>query len=180
MLPFCRTPVPQIDKEVFERLEKRVESGDASAIHNLGCCYYNGKHGLTIITDYAKAFELFVQAGELGCAAANAHIGLGEGVDWDTKKAKYYYELAAIWGDVARHNLGAGAEDNACNLDRALKHYMIAAGSGQSDSLKAIRELYSNELATKDNYTKGLRVYQAYLEEIKSEQRDEAAVVSDK
>ena len=65
-------------------------------------------------------------------------------------------------------------------MDRALKHYMIAAGSGQSESLKAIQELYSNGLATKDDYMAALRAYQAYLEEIKSEQRDEAAVVSDR
>ena len=59
-----------------------------------------------------------------------------------------------------------------------MKHYMIAAGSGQSESLKAIQELYSNGLATKYDYMAALRAYQAYLEEIKSEQRDEAAVVS--
>jgi len=94
--------------------------------------------------------------------------------------ARHYDELAAIGDPLARHNLG-NTEDNAGNINRALKHYIIAAGSGQSDSLKAIRELYSSGHATKDDYTKALRDYQAYLEEIKSEQRNKAAAAfSDK
>ena len=56
---------------------------------------------------------------------------------------------------------------------------MIAAGGGRAESLKAIRELYSYRLATKDDYMAALRAYQAYLKEIKSEQRDEAAAFSD-
>ena len=178
--PFCRTPAPESNKEGVERLEKRVESGDADAIHNLGCCYYNGRYGLT--TDYAKAFELFVQAGELGNVGASAHIGYayynGEGVERDVKMARHYDELAVLGGDVtARHNLG-NTENNACNVDRALKHYMIAAGGGVAESLTMIQKLYSYGLATKDDYTKALRAYQAHLNEIKSEQRDEAAAFS--
>ena len=35
------------------------------------------------------------------------HIDVGRGVEVDKKKAKYYYELAAMNGDVqARYNLG--------------------------------------------------------------------------
>ena len=169
--PFCRTPAPKSEEEQLERLEKRMEVGDADAIHNQGLNYLTGRYGLQ--KDYTEAFGLLVQAVELGCAEAYNSIGTtfydGKGVDMDAKKAKYYYDLAAIGGDVtARHNLG-NAENNACNVNRALKHYMIAAGSGQSDSVKAIRELYSNGLATKDDYTKALRAYQAHLNEIKSE-----------
>jgi len=180
--PFCRIPVPQTDKKVIERLRKRVEAGDADATYNQGCCYYNGGYGLT--TDYTKAFELFVQAGELGCTTAYSHLGHayynGNGVDRDAKKAKYYYDLAAIGGDVmASHNLGV-IEDNACNINMALKHYMIAAGGGRAESLTMIQKLYSNGLATKDDDMAALRAYQAHLNEIKSEQRDEAAAFSDK
>ena len=52
---------------------------------------------------------------------------------------------------------------------------MIGAGSGCKDSLKEIQDLYSKGLATKDEYAQALLVYQEYLDEIRSPQRDEAA-----
>ena len=74
--------------------------------------------------DYNKAFELFVAAGELGCVYAFNNLGdayaNGQGVERDEKKAKHYYELAAIGGDVyGRHNLGV-IEKRAGNMERAL------------------------------------------------------------
>ena len=64
-------------------------------------------------------------------------------------------------------------------MDRALKHFMIAAGVGDNDSLEAIQQMFKNGLATKDEYAKALRVYQAYLNEIKSPQRNQAAAIND-
>ena len=60
-------------------------------------------------------------------------------------------------------------------MNRALKHYTIAAEGGKPDSLKEIQKLYTNGHATKGDYAKALRAYQAYLAEIKSTQRDVAA-----
>ena len=129
--------------------------------------------------DYAKANELYLKAGELGCAGAYYNLGImysnGRGVTMDKKKAKHYYELAAINGNVhARHNLGC-IEGNARNVDRAMKHWMIAVKDGEPSCLEYIRNIYSNGCATKDEYTQALRSYQTYLEGIKSDQRDEAA-----
>ena len=42
-------------------------------------------------------------------------------------------------------------------------------------SLKIIKLMYREGEATKDDYTKALRSYQEYLDEIKSDQRDKAA-----
>ena len=75
---------------------------------------------------------------------------------------------------MARHNLGI-EEQNKGNMDRALKHNMIAAKSGNKNSFENIKELYSIGHATKDDYTNALRANQAYLDEVKSHQRDEAA-----
>ena len=109
----------------------------------------------------------------IGCAYDN-----GDGVERDTKKANHYFELAAMWGDeFARHNLG-NAEWRAGNWDRALKHFMIAAGDGYSDSVKMTQQLYTNGHATKDDYTNALLAYQKYLDEVRSEQRDKAAAFS--
>ena len=173
---FCRTPAPKSDEEKLEKLYKRVEAGDKEAIFNLGSYYFRSGG---FAQDYAKALELWHQAGELGHAAAYDNIGYaynhGEGVDVDKKKAVYYRELAAMMGDeMARFNLGL-MEKKAGNMDRAIKHYMIAARSGSNDSLINIRCLFKDGHVTKEDYTSALQAYQEYLGEIKSVQRDEAA-----
>ena len=175
--PFCRVPASTSDKEMIKRVMKRVQVGDAQAINNLGCCYAEGIYGLP--QDYAKALELWHQAGELGCAASYNNIGFahdnGEGVERNEKKAIHYYQLAAMRGNsFARHNLG-DLEKETGNTDRALKHFMIAVESGDNESLKEIKELCKDGNATKDDYAKALKAYQAYLSEIKSDDRDEAA-----
>ena len=65
-------------------------------------------------------------------------------------------------------------------MDRAIKHHMIAVRGGDNSSLAIIQELYSGGQATRDEYTKALRSYQKYLDEVKSSQRDEAATANEK
>ncbi len=60
-------------------------------------------------------------------------------------------------------------------MDRVIKHFMIAAGSGYTVSLETIKKMFMNGDAMKDDYAKALHVYQAYLVEIKSPQRNEAS-----
>ena len=97
----------------------------------------------------------------------------------DKKKAEHYWVLAAMFGHVsARYNLGAFEQHNG-NMERALKHWMIAGGSGHDKSLEEIKELFKDGYATKNEYAKALRAHQSYLDEIKSHQRDEAAAYSD-
>ena len=76
--------------------------------------------------------------------------------------------------ETARCNLG-NKEGKAGNIDRALKHFMIAVRSGYANSLNMIKRLYSSGHATKEDYSKALQSYQTYLNEIKSKQRDKAA-----
>ena len=56
---------------------------------------------------------------------------------------------------------------------------MIAVGDGNADSLHMIQKLYSDGHITKEDYTQALRLYQEYLGEIKSAQRDEAAAADE-
>jgi len=158
-----------------------MEMNDSIAIYNRGCDYFSGESGLP--QDYDKAIELWHRAGELGCTDAYFNIGNsyanGEGVEVDQKKEKHYYELAAMGGHVdARHNLGID-EENADNIDRAIKHFMIAVRDGDADSLQRVQQLHSNGNATKEDYIKALQSYQTYLDEIESDQRDEAAAADD-
>ena len=180
--PFCRTPAPCSDQEMIERIKKRIDAGDAEAIFSLGCCYSKGSRGLQ--QNHAKALELNHRAGELGCTASYNNIGdayhYGRGVESDEKKADHYYGLSAMGGDAAaRHNLGC-SEYEKSNWGRAIKHYMISAGGGYNDSVKSIQLLYKAGHATKDDYTKALRAYQKYLDEIRSEQRDKAAAANER
>ena len=175
--PFCRTPPYTSNEELMKSVMKRVEANDAYAVRNLGCYYDKGTNGYP--QDHKKAFELFRRAAELGHAGAYTNIGYahnnGEGVEVDKEKANHYYELAAMRGDsMARHNLGV-MEGFAGNIDRALKHLTIAVQSGYAKSVERIKLMYSNGHATKEDYTSALRLYQAYLGEIKSRQRDKAA-----
>jgi len=179
--PFCRTPVHDSDEELLERVQNRMEKDDPIALYNIGCYHRDGSYGFP--QDYHKALEHFHQAGELSYANAYCDIGIayenGEGVKVNKKKANYYYELAAIRGNVsARYNLGI-EEENEGNMDRALKHYMIAVGAGDSDSVNSIKRMYTNGQATKEDYMKALQLYQEYLGEIKSTQRDEAAAADE-
>ena len=79
----------------------------------------------------------------------------------------------------ARHGLG-NAEIRAGNYGRALKHYMIAVGSGYNESVKMIQHMCKDGYATKYDYAQALKAYQAYLDEIKSDDRDKAAAYSEK
>ena len=97
----------------------------------------------------------------------------------DAKKEKYYFELAAMGGDVqSRHNLGA-IEGNAGNMNRAVKHWMISAGAGNDDSLKEIRKCFLKGRAAKDDFEKALRAHKEASDEMKSDQREAAAVFYD-
>ena len=86
--PFCRTPAHKSDEEYNERLQKRVELDDAEAIFILGSNYRDGEFGLP--QDYAKAFELFVRAGDLGHAAIYNDVGYayenGNGVEINKRR----------------------------------------------------------------------------------------------
>ena len=181
--PFCRTLGPTSDEVGRnERERKRVELNDPIAIFNIGCYHRDGLYGFP--QDYTKALELYHRAAKLGHAGAHNHIGYaynnGEGVDVDKKKARHYYELAAMGGDeVARNNLGT-MEKEAGNNERAVRHYMLAVRDGEARSLDTVKDMYLKGQTTKDDYTTALQAYQSYLDEIKSRQRDEAAAFDER
>ena len=174
--PFCRAPLSTSNGDDIERLKKRMEVCDTYAFFSMGTDYYLGRHGLP--QDSAKAADFWHKAGKFGYNNIGHSYSNGDGVERDEKMAKHYYELAAMEGDVvARHNLGA-SEYKAGNYDRALKHFMIAVRGGYTLSVKAIRQLYTKGHVAKDHYANALRSHQAYINEIKSDQRDNAAATT--
>ena len=92
----------------------------------------------------------------------------------DKKKAKHYWELAAMNGNVAaRHNLGCG-EMMAGNHERAYKHFILAARSGDEESLNNVKNGFMDGIITKDEYANTLRAHQKIQDEMKSDMRDKA------
>ena len=119
---FCRSPHHSSNEEGIERLAKLMDNGNADAFDVQAGHYANGTSGIP--QDWAKANELWLKAGELGCAGAYSKLGYSyyNGREVDEKKAKHYWELAAMMGDVcARHNLGL-LEVKAGNHQRTFKH----------------------------------------------------------
>ena len=178
LCPFCKTPNAESDEEEVRRTEKLMERGDAHAFNQLARYYDDGTMGLP--QDQAKANELYLKAGELGHAEAYYNLGCsyyrGDGVEIDMKKAKHYYELATINGDVAaRNNLGM-MEGQAGNHQRVKKHFLLAARAGHKGSLENVKEGYMHGFVTKDEYANTLREYQKSRDEMKSEARDKALV----
>ena len=178
---YCREPTPETEDDMVERYVDRFDVNDAGAICSVGCFYQSGKFGFE--QSYAKALRCWRQAGELGSVESYCNIAdvydNGRGVERDQERAWHYYELAAMGGIVpARYNLGV-TEGLIGNMDRALKHHMIAIKSGCAESLKKIKHLHWNGHATANEYELALRSYHVYVDEIKSEQRDRAAAFSD-
>ena len=174
---FCREPINVCIEDSLERFNKRMKLKDGDAFYQLGIRYCRGDSGLR--KDSAKALELWKQGAELGSIAAHYQLGEvyargGEGVERDNQNAFHHWEAAAIGGhERARYYLGLL---EACNdyMDRAMKHYMIAARAGYDEALKKVGEGYKEGHVTKYEYASTLRTYQDSLDVMKSEQRTRA------
>ena len=174
--PFCTVPLSITNGEQIERVKKRMELNDANAFHELAGWYYHGNTGLE--QDLRKAFELFNRGAELGSVSSHCLLAkmyqFGRGVEKDEEKSKHHLILAAMGGDeVARHMLGDIEHYNG-DIDRAMKHYMMAAKCGYDDALKEIGLGYKAGKVTKDEYASTLRAHRASQDEMKSEQRTKA------
>jgi len=173
---FCRTPPSSSDEEDLSRVRQLMDKGNGEAFCLLAGLYSRGRMGIP--QDYQKANELYLRAGELGCDEAYYNLGhsyhTGTGVEVDKKKAKHYYELAAMNGNMnARHNLGA-VEAMARNNERAMRHCIIAARAGHEKGLDGVKIGYNQGIVTKDEYATTLRAYHERQKEMKSDARGKA------
>ena len=169
---FCREPLTKTD-EVDAMLMKRIEKNDPVAMTQMGD--KRRDEG-----DYKSAFEYWTKAAELG--DANAHFKLsvmyhlGHGVEKDEKKEVYHLEKAAISGHVsARHNLGCHEGRNG-RMERAVKHWIIAANMGCDKSMKALWECHAKGFVKKEDLTATLRAHHAAVNAAKSPQREQAKI----
>jgi len=59
-------------------------------------------------------------------------------------------------------------------VERAVKHFIIAAKLGDEDSMKALWEFFKYGNITKENLEVTLRTHQAAIDEMKSPEREKA------
>ncbi|KAK1739982.1 hypothetical protein QTG54_008932 [Skeletonema marinoi] len=151
-------------KEAERDLMKRAEANDPVYMSQVGVrCYQEG--------DYKGAFGYLTKAAGLGDAVAHFQLSCmyydGKGVQKDKKKEVYHVEQAAIRGHLrARHNLGF--------IEKAVKHWIIAANMGYDGPLENLKLEYREGLVSKEDYASALRGHQTAVDAAKSSQRDEA------
>jgi tetratricopeptide (TPR) repeat protein len=166
--PFCREPVAN-KEENKKRTMKRIKANDPAAMCYMGTIlYFEGDHD--------KAVEYWTKAAELGDADAHYQLSVmyrkGRGVEKDKEKEIFHLEKAAIGGHPeARYNLGCVEHDND-NIERAVKHFIIAANLGYDISMKVLWGQYAKGNITKEDLDTTLRTHQAALDEMKSPERE--------
>ena len=123
--PFCNSDLGRKrDVEHLAQIRKRAEANDPGAINELANYYLHREGGSQ--QDHANAMELCARAAELG--SSQAHYNLG--IEYRQRGYKFQYKTAAMAGhELARCNLG-NMEAKSGNIERALKHWMIAASAG--------------------------------------------------
>jgi hypothetical protein len=167
--PFCRELLPTTDEEIEENIMKRIETNDPVTMREQGIkCYNKG--------DYSSAFEYFTKAAKSGDVQAHFELAgcfhFGRGVEKDEKKRLSHLEEAAIGGHpIARYNLGIHGE-RIGRIERAFKHFSIAAGQGQVHAIEELKSLYAVGGISKENFAAALRAHQAAVDATKSPQRE--------
>ncbi len=168
--PFCRELVVGKEEEK-KRIMERIKANDPAALLHMGTKHCDEG-------DFDTAFEYWTKAAELG--DASAHFGLsilyqqGCSVEKDVEKEVYHLEKAAIGGHPeARNNLAAVEHYNG-NIERAVKHSIIAANLGHELSMKKLWEYYKLGNVTKEKLEATLHTHHAALDEMKSHEREAA------
>jgi hypothetical protein len=167
---FCRTP--GTDKEEYgKRAQERIEANDPAALCFMGTESYE-------TGDDDKALKYLTKAAELGDAEAQYYLGRlymeGEGVEKDEEKGIYLWEKAAIAGHPKARSMLACIEVRDGNIERGVRHSIIAANLGCGKSMKAMLLNYKGGYITKEKYGATLRAHQAAIDATKSSQRDAA------
>ena len=171
LCPFCRSPMSRTSEEDFQQNMRRVEADDPVAMLQEGV--NQRKKG-----DDQSAVDYFTKAAALGNAEAHYKLALmyklGLGVEKDNAKEIHHLEEAAIGGHPQARNYLGRVETNNGNIERAVKHLIIAAAQGEDHSIKALMIAFKAGLVSKDGLAATLRAHQTAVDATKSPQREEA------
>ena len=169
--PFCRKALTDTDEEDDKLRMKRIEANDPVALCQEGIAQHEKG-------DNKRAFEYWTKAAKLGDADAHCRLALlyqlGERFEKDEGGEIYHLEEAAIGGHpIARYHLG-WHENNNGNVERAVKHWIIAASQGDGESIKELMDMFKMGFLEKDVLAAILRAQKAAVEATKSPQRETA------
>ena len=134
--PAIPAEAEELYAKALDSIKTLADAGNVKAKKALGDYYFGGYAG--IAQDYAKALELYTEAGEKGDADAQAQVGYiyqyGCGVDPDYEKAMEWNNRAAQQGNAQGqaqigwlYQQGLGVTQN---LDEAGRWYTRAADQG--------------------------------------------------
>ncbi len=165
--PFCREPTAD-DEENTKRKMNRIKANDPVALCQMGTARFHEG-------DYDTAIKYCTKAAELGDVKAHYQLAdsyhQGDIVEKDEEKEIYHLEKAATGGHPgARHDLGCYESRNG-NMERAVKHFIIAANVGYEESMKWLWKHYSAGNITKEELDATLRTHQAAIDATKSPER---------
>ena len=171
LCPFCRHPVPETDEETMMNDMRRASANDPVALNQLG--FKHQRNG-----DYDDAIKYWTRGTELGDVEAHYNLSLmyekGEGVEKDEKKRVYHLEEAAIGGHPDARFIFALYEESKGEIERAVKHFIIAANLGDDESIQKLKQYYKNGNVSKEDFAAALRTHYAAVNETKSPQREAA------
>lgn len=167
--PFCRHPEIDSFEQCVKLLTKRVEMNDPIALCLMGHQRYNEG-------EYDLAFEYWTQAAEMGDVKSHYRLSIlyrhGLGVEKSEEKKLYYLEEAAIAGHPdARYNLGCIEAKNG-RIDRAVKHWIIAANLGHDESIHLLKLFYKRGHMGKEDFASARLAYKTAVGLTKSPHRE--------
>lgn len=164
---FCREPMADGEGNK-KRMMKRVKANDPVTIREVG-------KKRRIGGDVEEANKYFKKAAELGDAEAHFELAM-HNKGKDPKREMHHLEEAAVGGHpAARHNIGIH-ELRRGRIDRANKHFIIAAKLGWDGALESVKRGFMDGYVRKEDYAAALRGHQAAVDAMKSKQREEAYV----
>ena len=177
--PFCRQPI-QAKEENEKYLMKRLEANDPVAMCQKGIELYIKKG------EYSRAFDFLRKAAELGDVEAHARLATmyddGNGVEKDKEKRIHHLQIATIGGHPdARTMLGLAEFDDLLNVERAVKHWIIAATQGHDGAINTLMGMYKKLGSasvifefSKEDLAAALRSHKAAVDATKSPEREAA------
>ena len=170
--PFCRQTLPKTREEFKRNLMNRIAANDPVAMRSLG--FVHRDKG-----DYDGAFKYWTKAAALGDVDAHFQLSTmyreGHCVEKDEMKELHHLEEAAILGHPeARHHLGRIEERNG-RIERAVKHWIIAANLGDDDAIQTLKKCYKGGAISKEVFAAALRAHHVAVNATKSPQREAVA-----
>lgn len=168
---FCRQPTDHS----IEALQKIIQQQrEPEALRQLATRYLTGDG---VERSEEKAFELHIQAAEMGHGHSFGYLGLiykGTCQRAFEPQFRAFLEIAAKKGSLShREFLAKFGEAKYGRMNIAIKHWKVAASAGSQKSLDELMKVYREGGLEKEELSRILREFQVSNEAVKSKDRDD-------